>query len=186
MVHFSFYRHSWFQKKNQLPELPFCLSTQNPFLKPAKTVQEKQKKDHIKGESETRVKLEVKLQWKWAFFTFPLSSSPAKKGSKSESKTTAKVKVNLLHFPVLHTRREEEGSGEMSWLSSLVQERPFTSQKDKAVKVKVKPRNKWKWAFSTFPFYTPEEDKKALVKGLEVDVAVVLSVGVQDYVSKNL
>ena len=32
----------------------------------------------------------------------------------------------------------------------------------------------------------PEEDEKALVEGLKVDVAVVLGVGVQDYVSENL
>ena len=32
----------------------------------------------------------------------------------------------------------------------------------------------------------PKEDEKALVEGLKVDVAVVLGVGVQDYVSENL
>ena len=44
------------------------------------------------------------------------------------------------------------------------------------MKVKVKAQVKVK----------PEEDEKALVEGLKVDVAVVLGVGVQDYVSENL
>ena len=44
------------------------------------------------------------------------------------------------------------------------------------MKVKVKAQVKVK----------PKEDEKALVEGLKVDVAVVLGVGVQDYVSENL
>ena len=51
------------------------------------------------------------------------------------------------------------------------------------MKVKFKPQ------CLTFPFRfwkAPEEDKKALVKCLKVDMAVVLGVGVQDYVSENL